>query len=366
MKKRHDSPEQIVRKIWEAVRMLGEGQPTVEVCKHLEVTQQPCYRWRNQYRGMKSDDAKRLKELERENQRLKRIVTDQALNIDMLTAVNHIENSCPVSQRRACALVELLRSTQRLNPASPSDFEQALRVRLRELAKARPRFWYRRLHALLVQEWFGVNHKRLQRLRCDESLRVRMQKRKRVCLGQSTSPYDRLRGARPNHVRALDFQVDQTSGCRVSKFLNIKDKFSKETLAIDVERSISGSDVVTILEILINIIEAPEFVRMDTGTEMTSKTISDRCRLSEADISFTDPGSPWQNVYVKSFNSALRDDLRGIEIFANLLEAKIKAEDYREDCYQDRPHSSLGYMTTTEFKQNWHHNNQGLTTVLAH
>ena len=85
-----------------------------------------------------------------------------------------------------------------------------------------------------------------------------------------------------------------------------------------------------------------------------------------ADISFTDPGWLWQNVYVKSFNSAMRDDLRGIEIFANLLEAKIKAEDYREDCTQNRPHSSLGYMTTTEFKQNWHHNNQGLTAALAY
>jgi len=88
MKKRHDSPEQIVRKMREAVQMLGEGQPTVEVCKHLEVTQQPCYRWRNQYGGMKADDAKRLKELERENQRLKRIVADQALDIDMLKEVN--------------------------------------------------------------------------------------------------------------------------------------------------------------------------------------------------------------------------------------------------------------------------------------
>ena len=88
MKRRHHTPEQIVRKLREADRMPGEGQPMVEVCKHLEVTEQTYYRWRNQYGGMKADDAKRLKELERENQRLKRIVADQALDIDMLKEVN--------------------------------------------------------------------------------------------------------------------------------------------------------------------------------------------------------------------------------------------------------------------------------------
>ena len=88
MKRRHHTPEQIVRKLREADRMLGEGQPMVEVCKLLEVTEQTYYRWRNQYGGMKADDAKRLKELERENQRLKRIVVDQALDIDILKEVN--------------------------------------------------------------------------------------------------------------------------------------------------------------------------------------------------------------------------------------------------------------------------------------
>ena len=88
MKRRHNTPEQIVRKLREADRMLGEGTALVEVCKHLEVTEQTYYRWRNQYGGMKPDDAKRLKELEKENARLKRIVADQALDIDMLKELN--------------------------------------------------------------------------------------------------------------------------------------------------------------------------------------------------------------------------------------------------------------------------------------
>ncbi len=275
-------------------------------------------------------------------------------------------NNFPVCQRRACALLEQPRSTQRLSPTVPSDYEQTLRARLRELAAARPRYGYRRLHALLVREGFGVNHKRVQRLCRDEGLRVRVKKRKRARLGQSTNPQDRLSAARPNHVWALDFQFDQTSNCRVLKYLNITDEFSKEALAIEVERSMSGDDIVTVMEALINVHGAPEFVRMDNGTEMTSNTVADWCRFSAADISFIDPGSPWQNAYVESFNGKLRDELLGIEIFTTLLEAKIMAEDYRQDYNQNRPHSSLGYKTPHEFKQNWHHNKPELTTVLAH
>ena len=150
------------------------------------------------------------------------------------------------------------------------------------------------------------------------------------------------------------------------KYLNISNEFSRQALAIEVERSMSGDDIVTILERLINVHGAPEFVRMDNGTEMTSNTVADWCRLRATDISFKDLGSPWQNAYVESFNGKLRDELLGIEIFTILLEAKIMAEDYRADYNQNRPHSSLGYLTRHEFKQNWHHNNQELITVLAH
>jgi putative transposase len=172
-----------------------------------------------------------------------------------------------------------------------------------------------------------------------------VKKRKRARLGQSTNLQDRLSATRPNHVWALDFQFDQTSNCRVLKYLNITDEFSKEALAIEVERSMSGDDIVTVLEALINVHGAPEFVRMNNGIEMTSNTVADWCRFSTADISFIDPGSPWQNAYVESFNGKLRDELLGVKKFTTLLEAKIMAEDYRADYNQHRPHSSLGYLT---------------------
>jgi len=150
-----------------------------------------------------ADDPRRLKELKRENQRLKRMVADQALDIYILkevkcgkflrstrrlAAVDHSTNMFLVSQHRVCRLIEQPRFTQRLSPVVPCDFEQALRARLRELAKARPRFGYRRLHAPLVREGFGVNHKRVQRLCRDEGLRVGVKNRGPARLGHSTIP----------------------------------------------------------------------------------------------------------------------------------------------------------------------------------
>jgi putative transposase len=256
--------------------------------------------------------------------------------------VNHVVSIFPVSHRRACEFLEQLRSTQRLSPTAPPGFEQALRARLRELAKMRLRYGYRRLHVLLKREGFRVNHKRMQRLYRDEGLRVRVKKRKRARLGYSTNPSDRLSAACPNHVWALDFQFDKTSDARVLKSLNITGEFGKEAFAVEVERFMRGNDIVTIVERLINIHGGPEFVRMDNGTEMTSNTVADWCRFSASDISFIDPGSPWQNAYMESLNGKLREELLRLGIFTTLLEARIMAEDYRQNYKQNRPSSSLG------------------------
>ena len=114
-------------------------------------------------------------------------------------------------------------------------------------------------------------------------------------IGISSTPSQRHLADHPNYVWALDLQFDQTSNCKVLKYLNITDEFTRQALAIEVERSMSGDDIVALMEALINIHGAPEFVRMDNGTEMTSNTVADWCRFSAADISFIDPGSPWQN-----------------------------------------------------------------------
>lgn len=274
--------------------------------------------------------------------------------------------SFEVSERRACAVVGQPRSTQRLAPAPMPDAEQHLRARLRDLAAEHPRYGYRRLGVLLAREGYRVNHKRVQRLCREEGLRVRVKRRKRSRVGASTVPNDRLVAQHPNHVWALDFAYDQTADCRTLKYLNITDEFTKHALAIDVERSMTGDSIVTVLERLIMIHGAPGFVRMDNGTEMTSNAVADWCRFSPTGIVFIDPGSPWQNAYVESFTGRLRDELLAVEIFHTLLEAKVMAEDYRQHYNRYRPHSSLGYLTPDEFALQWSNTNPGLTKSLAH
>jgi putative transposase len=185
-------------------------------------------------------------------------------------------------------------------------------------------------------------------------------------VGASTIPGDRQRAAFPNHVWALDFQFDQTRDARVLKLLNITDEFTKRALAIEVERSISSDGMVLVLERLVSVHGAPSFIRMDNGTEMTANALRDWCRFTGIKTVFIEPGSPWQNAYVESFNGKIRDELLAIEEFTTLLEAKIMAQDFRQDYNSQRPHSSLKYQTPDEFTVEWQNNNPGLIKILAH
>jgi len=271
-----------------------------------------------------------------------------------------------VSQRRAFAVVEQPRSTQRLPRVVPAALERRLRARLREFAKDNPRYGYRRLHALLIRDGFSVNHKRIQRLCRDEGLRVRVSRRKQARVGISTTPGDPLAAVFPNHVWALDFAFDQTADARVLKVHTVTDEFTKTALAIEVERSITGDQLVRILDRLVAAHGHPMFIRIDNGAEMTCNAIADWCRFSLTGSVFIEPGSPRQNAFVESFNGKLRDELLAVEFFHSLLEAKVTAEDYRQHYNTYRPHSSLGYRTPNEFTLDWNNNSPGLAKTLAH
>ncbi len=165
----------------------------------------------------------------------------------------------------------------------PADEEVVIRRRLRELARQRPRFGYRRMTALLREEGFCVNHKRIQRLCRDEGLRVTKKARKRQRIGTSTVPATRLRAVRPDHVWALDFSFDQTTDLRTLKLLNITDEFTREALAIEVDRSIDSDHTVSVLERIVDGTgRTPQFLRMDNGPELTANALRDWCRFSGA------------------------------------------------------------------------------------
>jgi putative transposase len=257
-----------------------------------------------------------------------------------------------VSERWACRVVGQHRSTQRHEPKTAAD-DAVLRAELRKFSVERPRWGYRRAHHHLRELGWEVNRKRVQRLWREEGLRVPQRRRKRRRLGESTVPAERLRAERPNHVWAFDFQFDQTADGRALKLLNIVDEFTREALVMLVERSIDADTVVAMLERLVAEHSAPELLRCDNGPEMTAHALRDWCVLSRTGTAFIEPGSPWQNPFVESFHSRVRDELLDVEEFSCLAEARVVIGDWREDYNWRRPHSALGMKAPAVFAAEW-------------
>jgi putative transposase len=260
-----------------------------------------------------------------------------------------LQDRLGVSERRACRYVGQHRSTQRHAPLVAKD-DAGLRSELRQISRARPRWGYRRAHQLLLDEGWEINRKRSQRLWREEGLRVPQRRRKRQRLGISTVPADRLRAQRPDHVWAIDFQWDQTADGQNLKLLHVVDEFTREALAIDCHRRIDSDQTVNVLDRLVaERRSTPAFVRCDNGPEMTANALRDWCRFSGAGSAYIEPGSPWQNPYVESFGSRIRDELLAVELFSCLAEAQVLIEDWRHDYNHHRPHSALGMMTPAAF-----------------
>jgi transposase InsO family protein len=212
-----------------------------------------------------------------------------------------------------------------------------------ELASQYGRYGYRRITAMLQAEGWKVNHKRVERLWRREGLKVpsKQPKRGRLCLNDGSCI--RRRPEHKDHVWAYDIVHDRTHDGRPLRMLTLVDEFTRECLAIDVARRLTSEDVLERLTDLFIRRGVPEHIRSDNGSEFTCKAV--RSWLAKVGVKtlFIEPGSPWENGYVESFNGKLRDELLDREIFYTLLEAKVLIERWREHYNRVRPHSSLGY-----------------------
>ena len=255
-----------------------------------------------------------------------------------------------MSERRACRTLAQHRSSQRYCRSTVPD-EAALRDRLKALAVRHPRYGYRRIHVLLVRDGWRCNRKRIQRLWRDEGLHVptrapRRKKRGRRAPGNVVA-------AHPDQVWAMDFAFDETREGRPIKIFNVTDEFTRECLASVPARSINADRVVSVLEELVCWRGAPGYIRCDNGPELVSEGLKDWCRFEDVTTSYIEPGAPWQNAYVESFNGHLRRELLEMESFDTLFEAKVLIEDWRLEYNHYRPHMSLGYQTPAEFARRW-------------
>ncbi len=259
-----------------------------------------------------------------------------------------VRDRLALSERRACRYVGQHRSTQRRAAVVVHD-DQALRAELRGVAAQRPRWGYRRAHYELCQRGWSVNRKRVQRLWREEGLRVpaRARKRRRAAGQPDRSA---LRASGPDEVWALDFQADMTADGRALRLVNVVDEFTREALVMDVGRSVTADQTVAALEALVaQRGRAPVFLRCDNGPELTSHALRDWCRFEHAETAFIEPGAPWQNPFVESFHSRVRDELLNTEQFACLAEARVVVSDWQEDYNTRRPHSALGMRTPAAF-----------------
>jgi transposase InsO family protein len=211
------------------------------------------------------------------------------------------------------------------------------------LATQYGRYGYRRVTALLREEGWRVNHKRVERIWRREGLKVpkRQPKRRRLWLNDGSCI--RLRPQHRNHVWSYDFVMARTSNGRAFKILVILDEYTRECLDILVQRSITSGDVLERLYWLFLVRGIPEHIRADNGPEFTAKVVREWLGRQEVKTLYIEPGSPWENGYVESFNGKLRDELLNREVFDTLLEAKALIEDWRKEYNHVRPHSSLGY-----------------------
>lgn len=257
-------------------------------------------------------------------------------------AVQQVIEALQVSERRACRVIGLARGTHRYRKRLLDD-EILLTQRIIELATQYGRYGYRQITALLRNEGWILNHKRVERIWRKEGLKVPKKQPKRGRLWLNDGSIVRLRASCPKHVWSYDFMEDRTYDGRKYRILNVIDEYTRECLACTVARRLNHKDVLNTLNRLFIRRGIPVHVRSDNGSEFTARKVREWMATLEIRPLFITPGSPWENGYVESFNGKMRNELLNGEIFYSLKEAQIIIEQWRKHYNTVRPHSALGY-----------------------
>jgi len=251
--------------------------------------------------------------------------------------------SYELSERRACKLIGIDRTSYRYEPQPDRNAE--LRQELVKLARQKPRYGYRRLHAVLERRGEAVNVKRVYRLYAEEGLAVRRRKRKRLVRERAEAP----RLQRPNEEWAMDFIVDGLANGRMVRILSVVDAFTRECLALEADTSLGSGRVTRVLDRLIEERGQPESVRSDNGPEFTSRRMLGWAEERKISLVHIQPGRPMQNGHVESFHGRLRDECLNVSWFRTLNDVRWTVDRWRHEYNCERPHSSLAYQTPREF-----------------
>lgn len=263
-------------------------------------------------------------------------------------AVDFVQTAFEVSERRACRIINQSRSTQRYEVKKPAADGPLIKA-IREVAMRESRAGYRTVTKHLRREGWQVNQKRVHRLWKQEGLRVPPRPAKKRARGNSDGSTQLLQAEAVDHVWSYDFVFDQTDDGGRLKWLPILDEYSRDLMSLGVARTMTAQDVIDQLDELVGQRGIPQFIRSDNGPEFVAKAVRKWIEARGFRTLFIAPGSPWQNAYSESFNSRFRDEFLNVELFTNVLEAKMLGEEHRYKYNHQRPHSSLGDLTPAEY-----------------
>lgn len=250
-----------------------------------------------------------------------------------------------MSERRSCVALGVDRSTIRYRSTRPD--QAPLRLRIRDLVKARVRYGYFRIYILLRREGWVVNHKRVYRLYREEGLSLRLKRPRRHV---SAARRERQPAANaPNELWSMDFVSDALFDGRRLRALTVVDAFTREALAIEVDQGIKGEQVVAAVAQVALVRGAPRTIKVDNGPEFVSRALDRWAYENGVTLDFSRPGKLTDNAFVESFNGRLRDECLNAHWFLSLADARIKIEAWRRQYNESRPHTALGWLTPREF-----------------
>lgn len=264
--------------------------------------------------------------------------------------MKHLQKEFEMSERRSCGTVGISRSVLRYTNSTKPD-EDWLRKRIRELAHQHRRYGYRRVWVLLERDGADVNIKRVHRIWKDEGLQLKRKRpRRRIYSGSGEMVH---RAEYPNHVWSYDLVHDTTRRGNMMRMLTVIDEYTRESLLIRVEPRLDSVDVIASLSMLFGKRGTPAHLRSDNGSEFIARELKKWLVDHGCDTIYIEPGSPWENPYIESFNGKLRDECLNMNVFDNIRQAREVIGQWRDEYNRMRPHSSLNYLTPLEFAESY-------------
>ena len=342
------------------LRLAGSGTPFADICRQMGIAEATFYLWKKKYGSLGAAEVRELRQMREENARLKRLVADLTLDKHILQEVlrqkrlrparrreraQWIHDRFQVSTRRACALGDVCPNTwyyrSRARDAS------VLRMRIREIAQARPRFGYVRIWIMLRREGWPDNKKRVHRLYRLEGLQVRLRARrkKRLILHRGTVPP----ATGLNQYWSMDFVHDQLASGRTFRVLTVIDQWSRESVRLEAHVSLTGRSVVDALEAVSAERPLPRAITVDHGTAFTSTVLDEWAYRRGVALDFIRPGKPVENAFIESFNGRLRDECLNARSYVDITHARQLLNTWRHDYNHQRPHGALGHLTPSEY-----------------